>query len=291
MACYNPIVGYQSRTLNPSGKRSIVFNPRDGFSDMRVELPCGQCIGCRLERSRQWAIRCVHEAQLHKENSFITLTFSDEYLDPVGSLRKEDFQKFMKRLRRALDGKVRYFHCGEYGDITMRPHHHAILFGYQFPDLELWRIQNKLPIYRSKMLEELWPFGYSAIGDVTFESCAYVARYCVKKVTGKNAEAYYGERIPPYNTMSRRPGIGADWYARYEGDVYPDDICVIRKDVICKPPKYYDSLHELTKPKEHASVKRRRSVAANRRGKDSLERLATKEECKKLQNERLVRIL
>jgi len=291
MPCYYPVKGYRSKSVNESGKRSIVFKPTDGLIDLPVTLPCGQCVGCRLERSRQWAIRCVHEASLHPQNSFITLTFDNEHLDPQNSLRKEDYQLFMKRLRKAI-GKVRYFHCGEYGETNFRPHHHAILFGYQFPDLELWKNNNDQPIYISETLSKIWGKGFVTIGSVTFESCAYVARYIMKKITGDKAEDYYGDRIPPYNTMSRRPGIGQDWYNKYKSDLFPSDQCVIRADLITKPPKYYTQRLELTDPKTFNKIKRLRLANAKRREDDNTwDRLAVKEELKKSQLKQLIRTI
>mgnify|MGYP000188139432 FL=1 len=222
MPCFHPLQGYRARQRSASGKRGIVFNKRDGWADLPVTLPCGQCIGCRLERSRQWAIRCVHEASLHNENSFITLTYANEHLPAWNSLDKTTFPKFMKRLRKSLqDKRVRYFHCGEYGDHTGRPHYHALLFGHDFPDKTHWAIRNGNPTWRSQELERLWPFGHSEIGTVTFESAAYCARYITKKVTGHAAREHYemvdkhtgelGRREPEYTTMSRRPGIGKGW--------------------------------------------------------------------------------
>ncbi len=197
-----------------------------------IQLPCGQCSGCRLERSRSWAVRCVHEASLHDENCFITLTFNNHYLDPIGSLDKRTFQLFMKRLRKEIaPGKVRFFHCGEYGSKMKRPHHHACLFGFDFPDKWLFDTREGVDLYRSPMLERLWPFGFSTIGEVTFESAAYVARYISKKINGELAPAHYarvdhktGEMfsiLPEYITMSLRPGIAGAWFDKFEGDVFP----------------------------------------------------------------------
>lgn len=259
MACFHPLTGYRSRTVNPaSGKRSVVFNIRDGFHDQEVTVPCGQCVGCRLERSRQWAIRCVHEASCHSENCFITLTYSDEFLPPWLSLVKSDFQKFMKRLRKKFPGRViRYFHAGEYGDLTGRPHYHACLFGFDFPDKYPWATRKGFQAWRSKILEELWPFGNSEIGSVTFESAAYVARYIMKKVTGKLLESHYqmcdvetGEvssREPEYCTMSRRPGIAAGWYSRFGQEVFRSDSVVIRGRRV-RPPRFYFGKFELADP-------------------------------------------
>ena len=116
MACYTPLKGYRSTELTKNGKRKIVFNRNHGFADLPVTVPCGQCIGCRLERSRQWAIRCTHEASLWEKNCFITLTYNDENLPKDGSLDVTHFQKFMKRLRKKHGAGIRFYHCGEYGD-------------------------------------------------------------------------------------------------------------------------------------------------------------------------------
>jgi len=278
MPCYHPMLAYRSREVNANGKRPIVFNPREAYSDLIVTLPCGQCVGCRLERSRQWAIRCVHEAQMHKENSFITLTFDDEHLDPNGSLVKADFQKFMKRLRKRTGLKIRYFHCGEYGEKFGRPHHHACLFGIDFPDKKLWKVQNGVNLYNSAELSSIWKFGFSSIGDVTFESAAYVARYIMKKITGDMAPEIYKNRVPPYTTMSRRPGVGKEWYDKFSSDVFPDDHVVIRNGVICKPPKFYDNQLD---EDQLDQVKQKRAIASRSRSENnSLGRLAVREKVK-----------
>lgn len=232
-----------------------------------LTLPCGQCVGCRLERSRQWAVRCMHEAQMHEENCFITLTYSEENLPQDFSLDYRHFQAFMKRLRSwfsyqsgASSGSaslpaerpkgIRFYMCGEYGEQFSRPHYHACIFGMDFPDkLEFRKLDSGSTIYTSKILESLWPYGYSSIGDVTFESAAYVARYIMKKAIGKNAETHYrrviGETgevvdvVPEFTRMSLKPGIGASWIAKYTSDVYTTDAVVMRGRKM-KPPRYYD---------------------------------------------------
>ena len=278
MPCYHPMLAYRSREVNANGKRPITFNPRDAYSDLTVTLPCGQCIGCRLERSRQWAMRCVHEASQHEDNVFITLTFDQQNLDPSGSLQKADFQKFMKRLRRSTGIKIRYFHCGEYGEKFGRPHHHACLFGIDFPDKKLVKVINGNNLYESEELRNNWKLGNHTIGDVTFESAAYVARYITKKITGDQAEAHYQGKEPEYVTMSRRPGIAANWFARYKTDVFPDDFVVVRNGIICKPPKFY--LNQLAEA-ELKPIKTKRATEARKRKDDnSLERLSVKEQVK-----------
>lgn len=293
MACYSPLTGYRSRYVEPSGKRRIVFSSADGYLDLPVTVPCGQCIGCRLERSRQWAIRCLHEAQLHKENCFITLTYDNKNLPADGSLHLPDFQKFMKRLRKQYDHRsVRFFHCGEYGDRLGRPHYHAILFGLDFADKQLFMVSpSGETLYRSVILERLWPFGYSTIGNVTFESAAYVARYIMKKVTGEKAEEHYQGRTPEYTTMSRRPGIAAGWLEKYQDDVYPADEVVVRGKRM-RPPKFYDTRYEIAEPERFELLKaRRRQTAAKHKADNTLERLAVKETVKKAQLTRLKRSL
>ena len=106
MACFRPLYGYKSKVKNATGKRSIVFNIKDGFADMPITLPCGRCIGCRLEKSRQWAIRCVHEASMYDQNCLLTLTFDDEHLNEKRTLVKRDFQLFMKKLRKHVGHRI-----------------------------------------------------------------------------------------------------------------------------------------------------------------------------------------
>jgi len=191
MACYHPLTAYLSghQTNNATGKsfRRVSFKETDEH-DRQISLPCGQCVGCRLERSRQWAMRCIHEAQLHQNNCFITLTYDDEHLPKDLSLDHREFQLFFKRLRKANPHiKIRYYMAGEYGSTRGRPHFHACIFGYDFHDKKLFsRTSAGSLLYRSQELEKLWPYGYSTIGDVTFESAAYVARYIMQKQTGKD---------------------------------------------------------------------------------------------------------
>lgn len=290
MSCYSPLIGYRSRFTNPSsGKRSIVFSLREALDDQIIKLPCGQCIGCRLKRSASWAIRCMHEASLYEKNCFITLTFNNEWLPKNGSLDVRDFQLFMKRLRKKYGEGIRFFHCGEYGERFKRPHYHGCLFNFDFADRELWSVRRGINLYTSKDLAELWPFGFSTVGDVTFESAAYVARYITKKITGERALEHYTdidyetgevltERKPEYVTMSRRPGIGKGWIEKYMSDVYPDDF-VLRNGSKLTPPKYYDSQFEIVDPFMMDDVKEKRVERAKRSAhNNTTERLLVREE-------------
>lgn len=263
MPCFRPLDGWRAATVNENGKRPIVFKKRDGFNDIPVKVPCGQCIGCRLERSRQWAMRCVHEASLFDDNCFVTLTYSDENLPAGGSLCLRDFQLFMKRLRFKYGEGIRFFHCGEYGERFQRPHYHALLFNHDFSDKVLFKRSCDFPLYSSDSLSDLWPFGHCLIGDVTFESAAYVARYITKKITGDEAESHYGGRIPEYITMSRRPGIGSRWFDEFKGDILKGGFVVINGKKV-RPPKYYDSLIELDNKDVFVRIKRSRVIAAKK---------------------------
>lgn len=264
MACYSPLTAFQA----VSGE--VFFVERSKHETARtLFLPCGQCVGCRLERSRQWAMRCVHEASLFESNCFITLTYSEETVPSDGSLRYVDFQLFMKRLRKRFFPRlIRFYMCGEYGEKFQRPHFHACLFNLDFSDKVLLRRSDAGScLYRSPVLEVLWPFGFSSIGELNFESAAYAARYVVGKVTGACAVDHYarvdrdtGELRwiePEFSHMSLKPGVGRRWIDRYERDVFPHDYVVIRGRKV-KPPKYYDRIFAAKAPEAFQLVAEKR---------------------------------
>ncbi len=289
MPCYSPLKGFVN--LETGG---IVFK-RSSLAGKRREVACGQCLGCRLDRSRMWAARIVHEASLYDDNCFITLTYDDEHMPSDGSLRKKDFQDFMKRLRKKYGGrKIRYYHCGEYGDNYDRPHYHACIFNLQFDDLELFSVKDGDHLFYSEILESLWGKGFCTVGELTFESAAYTARYVTKKVTGKAAQDFYlrcdeyGVAFwlePEYSTMSRRPGIGRAWYEEFKDDVFPsDEIPVPGSGVFKKVPRYYEQILEADNPEEYEEVKRLRKVFLKEHIEEySPERLMSKYKVKKAQ--------
>lgn len=315
MACLYPITGWRSRQIETSGKRKIVFNRAYGFVDQEVKVPCGQCVNCRLDKSRDWAIRCLHEAELHSENCFITLTYNNDHLPKSGTLIKKDYQDFMKRLRKEIQKPIRYFHCGEYGSVRDsngevipgqlgRPHYHAIIFGYQFKDLEIYRIKKGVKLYMSETLERIWGKGFVTVGEVTFESAAYVARYVMKKITGDQSEDHYlkpgnsGEIGPngelsavqhEYTTMSRRPGLANKWFQQFSGDLKKDFITHNGKKF--KVPKYYDSLFEITDEDHYKMVKAKRKAAAERSETNDPDRRSQIETVKLAQSKMLIREL
>lgn len=240
MPCYKPLRAWQRHLPGSTGKKPVSFTQKDFSEGSRIQLPCGQCIGCRLERSRQWAVRITHEASLQDHNAFLTLTYKET--PPGDSLNLYDITTFLKRLRKAISPlRIRFFQCGEYGSKGGRPHHHVCLFGYDFPDRWLWKPSDSMPLYRSEELERLWPHGLSSIGALTFESAAYVSRYVTKKVTGARASKHYDGRKPEFVTMSRRPGIGQGWYRKWKGDIYPSDLLIIRGGKRSGIPRYYDN--------------------------------------------------
>lgn len=256
-----------------------------------MTVPCNGCVGCRIARSKEWAARCLHEASLHQDNCFITLTYSPEHLPHDEGLRKEDFQKFMKRLRfKNPHQRIRYYMAGEYGgkDGELgRPHYHALLFGFNFIDRHLWDEKKKL--YRSKQLEKLWPYGHSSIGEVNYRTAAYVARYVMKKINGDLADEHYkkvdaetGEIYqvhPEYNSMSLKPGIAYDWFQKYKSDVFPHDYVVIdgKKQ---KTPSYYLKRLKAIEPDTFEKVKKERQKQAQNMGPNyTPERLAVREIC------------
>lgn len=260
MPCYSPMTGYKSRFVNPSGKRSITFNRSLGYVDMQMTVPCGKCIGCLLERSRQWAVRCMHEASLYQNNCSITLTYNDENLPENGSLDIRHVQNFFKAFRRE-QGKVRYFLCGEYGENYYRPHYHILLFGYDFQDKQLRRVTPQgNRVYTSDILAKLWKFGFHEIGNLSYESAAYAARYCMKKVLGKDAEKFYESlgKKPEFTTMSK--GIGREHAEKYLDSIYHED-CVVIKGKKQKPPKYYDKILEEIDKNKFDMIKLNRNIA------------------------------
>lgn len=257
--------------MTPEG--AITFNPTAGYYDRPLQIACGQCRGCRLRRTRDWALRAVHESQMHDQNSFVTLTYNDEHLPEDHGLDVKHWQDFAKRLRKR-SGPFRFLHCGEYGEKNLRPHYHACIFGHDFrADRTPLGNPTGKPLYASPTLSELWPFGFSAIGELTFDSAAYVASYCFSKTTGNRKEGQWQrldtdtgecwEVKPTYATMSRRPGLGTSWFEKFKGDLYPHDYAVAKGQKF-RPPRFYDELLAKSDPKlwEGIQARRRQHVRA-----------------------------
>lgn len=303
MPCFHPITAYKTVC------GSVVFSELQRHDVVStLSLPCGRCAGCRLERSRQWALRCMHEASLYEENCFITLTYNEMHLPSDWSLDYRHFQSFMRNLRGiAFPREVRFYMCGEYGEVCKvcrksvefckcasfvkdlgRPHFHAAIFNYDFHDKVY---HSKSPagsrLYRSKVLEGLWQYGYSSVTALNFDGAAYIARYIMKKITGDDAVTHYeyinpvtgevSQRVPEFNRMSLKPGIGARWIDRYERDVYPSGKVVVR-GVECVAPRYYDKRQRKRQPEEMDMLAAERDGKMRERYFDNTEeRLLVKE--------------
>ncbi|AXL15448.1 replication initiator protein [Microviridae sp.] len=284
MPCFYPLEGYVD--LESGG---ITWD-EDKHCGTTMTVACGQCQGCRIDRSKEWAARIVHESQMHPENCFVTLTYDSENVPADGSLNREHFQKFMKRLRKHFDDKkIRYFHCGEYGEKLERPHYHACLFGIDFDDRVEHGANNSVVHYKSDTLEKIWGKGFCSIGELNYQTAAYTSRYILKKCVGKRAEEHYmrvnpytGELInlePEYVTMSLKPGIGRDFYDKYESDFFPSDECPVPgRGVFKTVPRYYENLYAKKNPDAYAKIKAaRKEYHDTHRHEYTEERLRTKE--------------
>lgn len=281
MKCYNPRLAF----VNPDGGKPIFtkyrwsqfihskggFEP-PSFSKIRcqyptlfgkpLKMPCGKCEACRLEGARERAVRCMHELKSHQgKGCFLTLTYSPDHLPPNGSYREEDIVLFLKRLRKALAPRlIKSFGCAEYGDKGGRPHFHLLIFGHDFPDRYLWRPASEHGAghasYRAPSLEKLWTLGNSEIGSLTIESASYVARYTQKKSKKK---AQKQGLLPEKSVcVSRRPGIGHDYFDKYKDDFYSIDAVVLEHNGKYSTqgiPRYYDRLLEKYDPERYAKIK------------------------------------
>lgn len=221
---------------------------------------------------------------------FLTLTYDEEHLPKDRSLNKKHFQDFMKRYRASISPKkIKFYHCGEYGENYSRPHYHAIIFGDWFDDTVRFKSGDGFDYYISEHLRSLWPMGHHLIGTVSFESCAYVSRYVTKKLDGDRKDDYYfcdeetGEVfpvLPEYSTQSN--GIGLSWLKKFKTDVWSgrdDDFVVMSNGVTAKPPRYYyEKLREEDKQSAKRVKGRRFTVARENAFDNTPERLAVKEE-------------
>lgn len=211
-------------------------------------FPCGQCHECRVKLATMWACRCVLESLDHPENVFLTLTYNDDFLPENRSLSKKELQTFMKRFRKSIyPAKCRFFASGEYGKKSgKRPHYHLLIFGIG--------INN--PVFRNLSWDYVhqgfwcdcvaWNKGNCFIGTVTIKSAYYVAKYSVKKLTGKVGAKYYKERgvIPEFSLQSRRPGIGLSYLDHHQDEIAHKGYVSINGTKFCIPRYFQDKLKE-----------------------------------------------
>jgi len=284
MPCVNPMPAFRTDAGD------VVMVER-GAIHSSLTLPCGRCVGCRLERSRMWATRIMFESQMHLRSSFLTLTYDPANVPSPPSLYYPHVQLFLKRLRKRLGKPLRFYCVGEYGEEHGRPHYHMILFGEDFrEDRYFWRMRGDNKCWRSPLLESIWTLGNSEFGSVTFESAAYCARYVMKKVTGDLAEHHYAFTDPEtgevsmltleFSRMSLKPGIGGAWFDKYSSDVYGGHDFVVINGRKCKPPRYFDKLYKRFDKDAHSELKTQREFRAYKHhlnGENLAPRIAARE--------------
>lgn len=288
MSCYHPLRAFRDVSGNVNFVRNSIMNDewlrcRDNFLTFSpsygsvLALPCRQCIGCRLDYSHDWAVRCLLEAKMSIPEScyFLTLTYEDscipdsmrsfssdidtgEVLFPTLTLDKKELQDFMKLLRYYAFQKygvegIRFYACGEYGTKSMRPHFHLILFNFNVPDSDLHeyryvKSQSGMPLLESDIVNLAWKKGLAPIGRLSYNSACYTAGYMLKKVKGPSADDYYKSLgiIPEFSLMSRMPGLARSFYEKYSDYIYENDrlnIHVGNRAVAPRPPSYFDKLY------------------------------------------------
>jgi len=266
VACYHP-----SRVT--IGRKSGVLCGRKVLD--RVRVPCGHCLGCRTDQARGWAVRMVHEGDVAGPAWMVTLTYSPEKVPEYGSLLPRDATLFIKRARASWGSRLSYYLCGEYGELSERPHYHMVLYGLPFMDREWIADRHGAPVYRSDQLEGWWQNGICEFTGLTYGAARYVAAYVRKKVRQRDSPEHY-ERVDPdtgelvgigreFGRMSRRPALGRRWIERYWRDVYPRDFVVMDGHEL-KPPRYYDKWMETNHPGVMMAVKEKRLLEAVERG-------------------------
>lgn len=285
MSCTRPLTAYRDVT-----NCKIHFKRQKNLPHVPIKLPCGKCMECRLEKSRQWSVRIENEASMHKENCFLTLTYNDKCIpmligkkvfrlgdleninikklnqDIILTLYKRDVTLFIKKLRNKIhDKKLRYYLCGEYGENFSRPHYHIVLFGHDFAnDRYPFKMIKGKPAYRSLTLEKCWRYGFSTVQKFEYACGAYVAKYVTKKITGELAKDHYKGAVPEFALMSRRPGIGYEYYKKYKKDIHNHGRIYIKKGLAISPPRFYNNLIEKDDPEVLARHKEERRLKSER---------------------------
>lgn len=278
MTCYHPLHAFKRGTYDSGSDyykitsnkvMSVMYDPINNHwykstdpneypINEYLDIPCGQCTGCRLDYAKDWTTRMMLEALYHDKTYFVTLTYDEEHVPrssyveyetgevkEILTLRPDDFTKFMKRLRYYYTkNELRFYMCGEYGSQTLRPHYHMICFGLDLDDLKPFKKSGTgNDIYLSETLSKAWKNGLVDVSEASYESMGYVARYVMKKLKGKDSAEY--ERfniVPEYTNMSRMPGIGKMYYDEHKDEIYLRDEIILSNGKTVRPPRYFDSL-------------------------------------------------
>jgi len=312
MPCYAPLKGYKDYQ---SG--GLTFDKKKGSQPL--EVACGQCLGCRVDHRLMWSIRIIHEASTHDKNAWATLTYrsadacneqqykNGHYIPADYSLAPSHVSNFIRSLRKANGHhKIRYFYCGEYGELG-RPHYHICIFNHAFDDQYLWEDNEGFHTYTSTELQQHWPWGFTTVSPLTIHNAAYTAGYSFKKITGKRAQEHYlrvhpdtGEAMwlrPEYIRMStgrgKPSGIGAKFYEKFTSDIFPSDQSPVpghgQYELV---PRYYQDILAQQNPAMLESVKATRQVFIQAHAADfTPERLRDKYKCAQAKEARKTRTL
>lgn len=282
MLCSSPLKAIYNRSnkfikIVPTTTASIspfVYGP--GYE--LINLPCGQCIECRINKAREWATRCMLESKYTENNWFLTLTYNDENLhfiksvnrqsgvvETVSNLEYSDIVLFLKRLRRRLDYEfgiknVRFFLSGEYGNLNGRSHWHLILFNCPLPDVRPLRVKNGFAYFTSSIIESCWyvgdskkeSAGFHVLSPLSYEDACYTAKYTIKKINGKFEKEYHNlcringvePMTPELMQASRSRGIGFDYFKNdFKSDAFLYSKKIYLKDgKTSRIPRYYERL-------------------------------------------------
>lgn len=273
MVCYRPQAAHQSwNYLNNSwgkvrinypvfvahdGARSWSYSPIGDFSNLKhrrqlvrnITVPCGVCFGCRIDNSRMWSLRMMHEKRYHDQNYFLTLTIAPEFMPPDCDLDYSYLIKFWKNARHLFQVPGRpfkYFACGEYGDKNFRPHFHAAVFDFDIPDLRFFKKVSDHDYFTSNALTECWGYGHVIVGSLEYDSAAYIARYVTKKMRGSNVRSKdtFDPETGEYDlyTVERAfqsKGLGLPFYLQHSREIWDLDACLYGGKYLVKPPRYY----------------------------------------------------
>lgn len=309
LTCYHPMIRCEERGVwltNQQGKKyqkPHIFTPErleDYDNPLELQkytkftrIPCGKCIGCRLDYSREWANRGYLEALQYEQNWFITLTYDEDHIyvpefvetdegiafteeeyddEWAGCLVPKDLELFLKNLRQIMKREydqegIRYMACGEYGSELRRPHYHLIVFNLNLPSETFYEPHikpSKGVMYKNTIIDRAWgKKGICEVEEANWENIAYTARYITKKQKGKESSTIYaiqGE-IPEFFRVSNRPGIAWQYYEDHKQKIYEtDQIMIVKKKGVeyIKPPRYFDRLLEKENPDLMKKVKQKR---------------------------------
>ena len=313
MGCYKPLIRFYVPD-NPEASGHIYTlrrfaierakNPNLTYEDLIYRkdvmlIPCGQCIGCRIQKRQDWATRIEMEAKTWPKESvwFVTLTYDNEHIPGVNhetgevvrgamylrrkkepdlainqTLWYEDIQNFLKRLRKAYSGQLRYFVAGEYGEKTGRPHYHMILFGYQPEKLEPYSKVKPDEYMVDSRITRCWGLGIHNLINPTQGGYSYVAGYVTKKFDDETLEHIKNGLRPPFAQMSRDPGLGYKYYQEHKDEIWKKGYIQLDNGKRASIPRYFQEMQRIEDPKILWELKKRNQQRAIDKTKDMLGR-------------------